>query len=206
MVVSKVQIIVSCQEALKQILDCTKVSICIKHKINSFLVDYYLLTWFSGWHNRRYNLQNITVVTEKKAETNGSVVCLFVQNVLWLKQARTSLHAQGLDRWGEDVATTLKPSKEIVTLIPSALCMPSQLWLVVKKQHVILAEMFCMLSSSFKTKEKYAENTYACDAMAVFMNWLLHEISGSFKNTEPSSSYITPRYYKADILTNSHQL
>lgn len=75
-----------------------------------------------------------------------------------------------------------------------------------RKQHVILAEMLCRLSSSFKTKEKYAENIYACDATAVFMSWLLHVLSSSTINTEPSSSYITPKYYKAVTLTNSHQL
>jgi len=91
-------------------------------------------------------------------------------------------------------------------LIPSALCTPAQQRLAVKKQHVILAEMLFRLSSSYKTKEKYAENIYVCDATAVFMSWLIHEISGSFKNTEPSSSYITPRYYKADIITNPHLL
>lgn len=75
-----------------------------------------------------------------------------------------------------------------------------------RRQHVILAEMLCRLNSLFKNKEKYAENIHACDATAVFMSWLLHAISGSSINAEPSSSYITPKYYKAVILSNSHQL
>lgn len=77
---------------------------------------------------------------------------------------------------------------------------------ITRKQHVILAEMLCRLSSSFKTKEKYVESIYACDAKALLMSWLLHAVSGSSINTEPSSSYITPKYYKTDLLTNSHQL
>lgn len=71
---------------------------------------------------------------------------------------------------------------------------------------MILAEMLCRWSSSFKNKEKYAENTHACGATAVFVSWLLHVISGSSINAEASSLYITSKYYKADILSNSHQL
>lgn len=110
-----------------------------KHNISIFPADYYLLTWFSGWHNKRYSLQN--VLLWKKAETNGSVVYLAVQTILCLNQEKTSLHTkQGehklhtkqlhTNSCGEEAAT--ETQKRIYCNINSlrilCACLP-QLWL-----------------------------------------------------------------------------
>lgn len=182
MVISKVQIVISFQEALKQLLDCARVSVGIKHKINSFPPDCYLLTWFF-WFSQQFVCSNYFMVKASK-------------------QVRLCTHKEQTGRRGCSHNTEAQQRDCNVNSQSSVYACTA----ITRKQHVILAEMLCRLRSSLTTKEKYVENIYACDAKAVFMSWLLLVISGSSINTEPSSSYITPKYYKTDILTNSHQL
>lgn len=156
-----------------------------KHNISIFPVDYYLLTWFSGCHNKRHSLQNLLLW--KKAETNGSVVCLVVQIILCLKQERTSLHTKQGTNSGEGEAAQ-KPSKGFtVTLIPVyALCMSVQLWLKHRMwswQKLFIGWVFNLkLKKSVLRTFMHVQN----DATELCMSWLLHGISGSSISTELS--------------------